>query len=673
MKLSGPIIFLILLAFCTLLSKPLYQEAIETDLTNKVRLLYTNQIHNTPDISFRGHHLQTEPQEITPHFHYKLRNISGAYIPELHEIQKHKTAPPTTTVASNAPPITSEPETAEGTEASSTSFKLIRTGSLISLSGQLPNEQIQQDIIALIETYSPISRIDNQTTITQSSLQAWWLGHPQKNLPDLLTKTKGYLYLLYQPEKISIKANVPQEGDLSPLETQFTQLPTGLEKNVRFVFNPPPKAAARAMIVTEEEEGETRVAPAIIGLGKISVQFGGGGSDWLHPRYNERLKKSADFIKNYPASEQKFTIGSYGTTDRTLSQKRAQAVLKKLISYGAPEERLLIYHYEKAKDEERRVQLTLSTADEINADLPEEDSAEPSEDAPPAETEVVEKAETPASPFSALAVSFGGGGSAWLHPNFNQKLKDTAELILADTEDAHRYIVGSYGTSNSELSQLRAEAVLDKLVSYDAPKERLLIFHFEKKPGKKRRVQISLATPEQVTKYNEAEKAQKEALAAAQAEKEALAAKKQEEEEKKKAEEERKRVVALTPREPTPFDDLAISFGGGGSAWLHPNFDDNLKKTAELILQHEDPEQKFTVGSYGTANPELSRLRTEAIRQKLISFGVTEERLSIGQFEKRANEKRRVQISLTKKVEPTQEETLSPPSSEDPSEPLSSE
>ncbi len=285
----------------------------------------------------------------------------------------------------------------------------------------------------------------------------------------------------------------------------------------------------------------------------------------------------------------------------------------------------------------------------------------------PARALVVETDDSLPNTFSTIHFSFGGGGSAWLHPKFDKKFKQLTALINGHPDETQKFTIVSYGTSNRELSELRAKAVRKKLIAMDIPEDRLLIAHLPRKQGEKRRVQLKLSSTEEI----EAEKlVAQEKIARLEAEKKKAEEKKAAEEKaaaEKAAAEEAARLAELAlPPVPAPLQEITFSFGGSGSAWLHPNTTPRIKKLATFISEYPEASQKFTVASYGTTKSELSQLRAIAVRDKLISLGVPADRLLIGDFGKRKNQKRRVQLNLA-----TAEDlaTFPAPEKEEPGEP----
>jgi|GEM_PF-3816950 len=496
MRFTGPLIFFTLIGFTTVGIWPLYKDAIEEDLSTKVKRLYVNQIHNTPEINFDGLHLQIDSGELTPYFHQKLERISGAYIPEptaKKVTPKKPTKPSEELIAKQGEeekkPILIQPAVTQ----QETSFNLTRLTSTVRFGGVLPSKDAKEKILSIIKELAPNSTLIDQTKIASHPAPAWWHSHPVEFLPEFLGATHGYASLSYGKQHFGAIAKVSDPNELSRLQSELSQqIPDSVTQDAKLSFLAPPKIkpipvnplpssqpAGKAMIVSVDENQPTD-------FDQIQFKFGGGGSSWLHPKYDKKLKYLTALINGYPDPQQRFTITSFGTTPLKLSRARAKAVRKKLIDLGIPSERLLTAHLKRKKGEARRVELKLSTRGEIEEQAAflaaeskkkeEKIAAEKAAIEAKAKAEMERKAKEEAErlaeaalppvpePLKGMSFTFGGGGSAWLHPKNFPRLKELATMIQEFPDAGRKFTVASYGTTKPELSTLRAKAIRDKLI-----------------------------------------------------------------------------------------------------------------------------------------------------------------------------------------------------------------
>jgi len=227
-------------------------------------------------------------------------------------------------------------------------------------------------------------------------------------------------------------------------------------------------------------------------------------------------------------------------------------------------------------------------------------------------------------PLKGMSFTFGGGGSAWLHPKNFPRLKELATMIQEFPDAGRKFTVASYGTTKPELSTLRAKAIRDKLIELGAPSERILLGEFGKRKNQKRRVQLNFATEEDIQKAV----AQEETIEAPV-------------EEEQKAEEENqvappKETIVKPKPAPIPpaerLKKLPITFSGEFSSWIHSSYFPQLRKMAGIINE-TDPTQMIIVGSYGSTDRSISQKRAESAMEKLIADGVPSDRLIIEHFD----------------------------------------
>jgi len=380
MKLSGPLIFFLLVVLCTLFIWPLYQAPIEKDLTKKVQALYTNQIHNTPAISFDGLDLQLGETEIHPHFRRKLERIVGAYIPETPATTSPAPLPPPSSTTKENP----APSTETSVHIEHYSFTLTRTASLINIIGHFPNSTAQESVRNLIQHHSPKSRIHDQSSISSEptdNADTWWTPHLSRILPEFLKGTYGYALLNFEPSRLVARAKFHDNKALDRLNFRLSKIPTSIEKKLNLKFQtPPPKpppsapkpplqvtpvAPPKAQIISVAESTDPDSPEPESPFANLTISFGGGGSAWLHPKYNDTLTQISDLILDHSSEDQRFIIGSYGTKNQKLSQNRADVVLKKLVFLEVPEERLLIKHFPKKPGKKRRIEITFAPPSEL--------------------------------------------------------------------------------------------------------------------------------------------------------------------------------------------------------------------------------------------------------------------------------------------------------------------
>gem|GEM_PF-4145020 len=121
-------------------------------------------------------------------------------------------------------------------------------------------------------------------------------------------------------------------------------------------------------------------------LKKLPITFSGEFSSWIHSSYFPQLRKMAGII-NETDPTQMIIVGSYGSTDRSISQKRAESAMEKLIADGVPSDRLIIEHFDIEPGEDSRIELTFGKILEIpKAEIISEEE--------PAETTTVEPSAT---------------------------------------------------------------------------------------------------------------------------------------------------------------------------------------------------------------------------------------------------------------------------------------
>ncbi len=660
MKVTGTLIFFILLGLCTFGIWPLYKSSIEKDLTDKVRALYVNKIHGTPEIHFEGLHLQIDSEELTPYFYQKLDRVVGAYIPEA---SPHRKTQPTASTHQEILPDSEIPEISPQEEkpVEALSFNLTRLPSTIRIGGLLPDEATREAIITAIKESSPTATIINQTKIATEATPTWWDGHPAQFLPGFLPVIHGHAYLSYGPEKFEALAKVGDPNELSRLQSEITRLPSSLSQKVKLAFLAPPKKKPQA---PTEPSGNQEPARALIveldesqptAFDEISVTFGGGGSAWLHPKYDKKLQQLTALINGYPDSDQKFTITSYGTKHLKLSELRAQAVKEKLISFGIASERLLTAHLPRKEGEKRRVQLVISSQEEIDAisnKLAEEEKAT-QEAAAKAEAERLAELALPPVPdaLEGFTFTFGGGGSAWLHPKTFPRIEQLATFIKEHPDSNQKFTVASYGTKNPELSRLRAKAIYDKLISFEVSPERLLVGDFSQRKKQKRRVQLNLATEEDLKNFTSAKPkpASEEQVTDSEKGQEELATNEQATG-SSTTEEAPPETIPVPEPPPVPpaeqLKKLPINFSGEFSTWIHSSYYPQLRKMAGIVKSLPEPNQIIVVGSYGSDDQAISEKRAAATVEKLISNGIPASRLRIEHFPIKAGESSRIELTL---------------------------
>lgn len=700
-------LFLGLLALCTFFLWPVYRPLIEEDLRSKALSIYQNQVHDVPPLKVKGLQLEIPETELSPSRYRRFQQITGLYVPpppsaavlrtHLEEQKRLAVAKAlqarAEAAADNEPSelTPDEPVTVSATPG----MTFTRAGETIWLRGLLPGPNYADQLRQLIQTKAPQARFIDETLVTRREMSPWWKGLSLTLLEEILTSAHGHAYLGFQKEKSSIVARTERQDALTRLEGLVAQIPREVSSDPNLSLQVKPKLASLPLPVPKEQATESSQSKDLASaFRKMTVRFASGSSS-LNRSHKETLESLAAVLRAEARPSQVFLIASYaagtGSQARKLGLQRTEVVRNQLISYGVSPNQLLTGHFKLPKGERRRLELRPATSDEViqenqrreklaAADREEEEKPQAlSPEAVEAPAVPVDQPEEkpvkappstpPASPFDDLAITFGGGGSAWLHPKFDKKFKAIAQLIQEDPEAEAIFAVASYGTENPELSRLRAEAVFQKLLEEGVPPNRLLTVHLDRTPGTKRRVQVIPATPEQIeAERNITQQEEKERLGEEE-EADALETNAPTSSEAVKGSTSESGsaappITTLTPSEEdpepepepevappapidppaSPFSSLTITFAGQGSSWLHPKFDRTFDQIAQLMKSDEMSAKKFTVVSYGSGNPELARLRAEAVRASLLKRGIRGTRLQTDGRPIGPNSRRRVEI-----------------------------
>ena len=673
LKLLAPLSFLGLLVLCTFTIWPLYKSAIERDLTRKVEKVYTNQIRNIPEVSFDGLQLKIDTRELTPYRRRKIDRIKGVYLPSGSSADYAEPAP-VAEVDENSDVAELTVDVVDRTE--DTFFELTRADRTIWLRGVVPAEKWTDELITTLTTIAPGARFINETDVVEGTpARSWWHPRFAELAGPLLQNTHGHLFISASEDSCNVLARSESEEKLTTLRQALAQVPSGITVNPRLVQQARAKVTPPAAIVTAP--GETPAGPATTtsvatlsqALSATTIRFSSGMSI-LNRKQKRALSNLAAVIKSAADPSLVLMIGSYAASESAQATKlgltRAAAVRQELVSHGIPSTSLLTGHFKMAKGTRRRVEVTIATPDQI-ASAPAPAEAEKEEKKPEPTPEPEPEPATPLTPFEKVQVSFGGSGSAWLHPKYNPRLKEVIDLANSPEFKDQTFAVESIGTSSRELSKLRAEAVLSQLVTLGMPRNRLVIAHRpDRKPGEARHVRMVPATPEQTAR------AKQEATTRAKEKANPPAQPKPTEPESEPTEEPTPEpapavVVLPPPPPPSPFTDLAITFGGGGSSWLHPKFEPKFDQIGTLLASPEHSVKNVIVVSYGTDNPELARLRAEAVRASLLKRGIPGTRMTTDARPLSENGIRRVEIIFAEAEE--KENTPEPPTSTLESEP----
>ena len=659
LRLLAPLAFAGLVAFCTFAIWPLYKSGIERDLTHKVQKVYTNQIHDIPEVSFDGLQLKIDTQELTPYRRRKIDRIKGVYLPSGDASSLTAARPEPQSTDESAGSIT-ELTTPPPTRAAETFLELTRADRTIWLRGKVPSREWTTQLSDSLKAQDLASRvIVEASTVEGQAADAWWHDRLAEILPDLLKKTHGHLFVSVGQDNLNLLARSDSQETIDAIQQSLASLPAGIsvqptllqQERIARRTAPPrsttePGEAPKAIIAGTSIETLGQV------LSATTIRFRSGMSI-LNRQQKRALSNLAAVIQSTADPSLVLMVGSYAASQSKqatqLGLKRTATVRQELISLGVPSTSLLTGHFRMKKGTRRRVEVTIATPDQIAAaPAPKAQPATPApappeEPAPPAE---------PASPFEKVQVSFGGSGSAWLHPRYNPRLKELVELAQSPEYEAQTFAVESVGTSSPELSKLRAEAVLAQLVTLGLARERLITSHRpEREPGEARHVRMVPATPEQVqrAKDNPEQQPKVEVVEPEKADPETTPESENTEPEVPPTPE----VVFPPPPPPSPFSDLSISFGGGGSSWLHPKFESTFDQVAELLAAPENADRNVIVVAYGTDNPELARLRAEAVRASLLKRGISGTRMTTDSRSLSQEGVRRVEVIFSSPEEKT--------------------
>lgn len=495
--LVGSLLFVAILALATYLHRPLFAEAIESDLSRKVARVLAEEDLPPSAATFDGHGLSLqEPvaSSLSPAGYQKLDGIIGVYIstPKDSPEPSANPQPPT--------PVLDEPRL----------FVQEEDESQFTLSGNLASEAQSKELIAALETVEPPHPSPILTKVTASQETA-----ALKGLPSLLNLLVEHMQsteqagLQYQDRTLKLTGIVETKEDEERILAAAAPFLTGdrtLDNQLKVVSLPPynlqlqrdngtitlqglfpsPETREETLSLIRENCPDERL------IDNSTLASRHSSSTWWQDHLTELLP---DFLSqtegplhlhygavNLEASATFLSKSAKNDALGQLSELPAELTLDLDLNHRDPS------------------QETVAMAQEV-----------PVQPEPPAvgdakmEVEPEPEAQALSQNLKLFPVYFDTSSDT-IKPEEERKIKDAAQAILSSKAQNQTLTVGGYADLrgnadfNRTLSLKRAGAVRKSLIALGVNPDRLVINHFgedtsESDPAdlwKARRVEISL-------------------------------------------------------------------------------------------------------------------------------------------------------------------------------------
>jgi len=468
-------IFFLLVTFSSFLHNSFLDEYIEKDLEAKTKAILNERGIDYSDVQVNGHHLDADiASRLSSSVLEDIDGIIGIYLPPESGSNYEQAVDPSMKVPINY---------------SAMDFRVERRGGTIYVTGGLPDNEYQLNLLYLLNANAHDFLVVDETVIAdQPDYQFWWDGLPDKILPDFLNGSDGQGHVHFMAYDFEASGTFNKKPEYESIKAQLSRLPLGVIKDTNIKFEEPavvlnpisttsvptllksPKLfviedannniVLRGVVDSEQTKNELIVAT------KVAIPTG------TSVNFTQRLRVLEGIAPFDSLSSIKslLTFHIQNTYKAELAYTDEGIALKGILNNNNEKQALLSLG-ERATNQ----RLKLSTDLKVDSVLA------------PARREIlpveVDHKKVLASGLKPLSVYFEKG-SADVDAEQEQKIKKIALLIQNSGDQELKLIVGAYTDLrvnteiNRKLSLLRANKVRDKLIDLGIADERLIVKHF---------------------------------------------------------------------------------------------------------------------------------------------------------------------------------------------------